>query len=245
MDETSGTTPAIEVRGLVKRFGPLRAVDGLDLSVARGEFLTLFGPNGAGKTTLVRMLATLSYPSAGEVLILGSPLREIRSRTRSRIGVVSHASFLYGALSARDNLLFYARMFEVPQPARRVEQVLDLVDLRARQRDAVRTFSRGLVQRCSIARALLHEPDILLLDEPFSGLDPTASNRLSTLLEQAHEGGRTLVMTSHDLDRGLQLADRIAILDRGRLAFSARRSEVSTDEIVDLYERVTRPRGTR
>ncbi len=190
----------------------------VDLEVPRGEFLTIFGPNGAGKTTLIRCLATLARPTSGSVEMLGVGLASADASVRSRIGVVSHQSFLYGQLTARENLLFFARMFAVEEAQDRVRAVAELVRLTDRLDDPVRTFSRGLVQRCAIARALVHEPEVLLFDEPFSGLDPLAAERLVDVLRAAHDAGRTVVMTSHDLRRGIELADRIAVLRRGRLA---------------------------
>ncbi len=190
----------------------------VELEVPAGEFLTIFGPNGAGKTTLIRCLSTLARPTTGTVELLGSTLAKANAGIRSRIGVVSHESFLYGQLTARENLLFYARMFTVNDPVTRVRAVADMVQIGDRLDDQVRTFSRGLVQRCSIARALVHEPDVLLFDEPFSGLDPLAAARLVELLRKAHDAGSTVLMTSHDLRRGIELADRVAVLRRGRLA---------------------------
>lgn len=208
----------IVARRLGKQFGGHVGLADVDLEVSAGEFLTIFGPNGAGKTTLIRCLATLARPSTGTVELLGTMLSSAAAGIRSRIGVVSHQSFLYGQLTARENLLFYARMFAVEQPEERVRTVAELVQLSDRLDHQVRTFSRGLVQRCAIARALVHEPDLLLFDEPFSGLDPIAASRLGEILRSAHEAGSTVVMTSHDLRRGLELADRVAVLLRGRLA---------------------------
>ncbi len=207
----------IVARGLGKRFGGHVGLADVDLDVPAGEFLTIFGPNGAGKTTLIRCLATLARPTTGTVELLGVALATADAGIRSRIGVVSHQSFLYGQLTARENLLFYARMFAVDDADDRVRAVADVVQLTDRLDDQVRTFSRGLVQRCAIARALVHEPEMLLFDEPFSGLDPLAAARLADMLRAAHEAGRTVVMTSHDLRRGIELADRVAVLRRGRL----------------------------
>ncbi len=208
----------IVARGLGKRFGRHVGLAGVELEVPRGEFLTIFGPNGAGKTTLIRCLSTLARPTTGTVEILGTGLVSASAKIRARIGVVSHESFLYGQLTARENLLFYARMFGVEQPETRVRAVADMMQLSNRLDDQVRAFSRGLVQRCSIARALVHEPDVLLFDEPFSGLDPLAATRLVDILRAAHDAGGTVVMTSHDLRRGIELADRVAVLRRGKLA---------------------------
>ena len=207
----------IVAHGLSKRFGRYVGLSNVELEVPSGEFLTIFGPNGAGKTTLIRCLSTLSRPTSGTVELLGQAVANATAGIRSRIGVVSHQSFLYGQLTARENLLFYARMFAVRDPETRVRAVANMVQLGDRLDDPVRTFSRGLIQRCSIARALVHQPEVLLFDEPFSGLDPLAATRLVELLRDAHAAGSTVIMASHDLRRGIELADRIAVLCRGRL----------------------------
>jgi heme exporter protein A len=234
--------PAIRVRGLTKRFGLRAALDRIDLDVARGEFLTLFGPNGAGKTTLIRCLATLSHASAGRVEILDQPVQTAEASLRCKVGVVSHSSFLYGALTARENLTFYARMFGVEGAETRVIAVARDVGLEDRLDDPVRTFSRGLTQRCSIARALVHDPEILLFDEPFSGLDPVAAATLHGILREAHAAGRTVLMTSHDLRRGRELADRFLILRSGRIAHDAPSAEIGWEELEALYDRLSRGR---
>lgn len=226
----------IVARRLGKRFGGHVGLADVDLEVPTGEFLTIFGPNGAGKTTLIRCLATLARPTTGTVELLGTMLTRAAAGIRSRIGVVSHQSFLYGQLTARENLLFYARMFAVEHPDERVLAVADLVQLGDRLDDQVRTFSRGLVQRCAIARALVHEPDLLLFDEPFSGLDPLAAARLVEILRAAHDAGSTVVMTSHDLRRGTELADRVAVLRRGRLAHI--QPAITTENFEATYNRL-------
>ncbi len=233
------TAPAIEARQVRKHFGHAIALKGVDFNLPQGDFLTLFGPNGAGKTTLVRIFATLAHPSSGEIRLFGQPLSDGSSDLRRRIGVVSHKSFLYGALSASQNLLFYARMFDLPDPQRSVEQILERVGLAHRMHDAVGTFSRGLEQRCAIARALIHEPDLLLFDEPFTGLDPEAADQLAGLLHQLHDSSRTVLLTSHDLNRGAEMADQIAILAAGRIVYQERRAEFAGTDLADLYRTAT------
>ena len=231
--------PAIEARQVRKHFGHAVALKGVDFTLPQGEFLTLFGPNGAGKTTLVRIFATLARPNSGEIRLFGQVLSEGSSDLRRRIGVVSHKSFLYGALTASQNLLFYARMFDLADPHRSVEEILERVGLTHRMHDAVGTFSRGLEQRCAIARALIHDPDLLLFDEPFTGLDPDAADQLVGLLHQLHDSSRTVLLTSHDLDRGAEMADQIAILASGRLVYQARRDEFSGADLASLYRTAT------
>lgn len=230
--------PAIEVAGVAKRFGQHVALEGVDLRIRAGEFVTLFGPNGAGKTTLVRCVATLARASEGTVALFGTPLQHSSPDLRRHVGVVSHASFLYGALTARENLLFYGGMFGVSELADRVDAVLEQVDLLDRGNDPVRTFSRGLLQRCAIARALVHDPEILLFDEPFSGLDPTAADTLYEILRGAHRRQRTVLMTSHDLRRGHELADRIVVLRYGNIVHDASAAGVGGREMEQLYHQL-------
>ena len=182
--------------------------------------MALFGPNGAGKTTLLRMLATLLRPTRGDLRLFGHPANDGGRDARRRIGFLSHQSFLYPDLTPAENLEFYARMFRIAAPAARVRDLLEQVGLLGWAHRPVRTLSRGLEQRCALARALLHEPDLLLMDEPFSGLDVDAVNMLRDMLRQAHARGTTLIMTTHDLTQGFALCRRALILVRGRLIWS-------------------------
>lgn len=209
----------IRIEKLTKRFGAQVALRGVSLTVEEGERVALLGPNGAGKTTLLKILATLSRPSSGQVLIRGQELSASWTTIRRHIGLVSHQSFLYPDLTAQENLAFYARLYGVPHAEERAREVVGWVDLLPRYRDPVRGYSRGMVQRLAIARALLHDPQLLLLDEPYSGLDEAAAARLHTLLERIHaeEPQRITLMTTHDLERGLALATRVLILRRGRV----------------------------
>ncbi|MCR4406012.1 MAG: ABC transporter ATP-binding protein [Anaerolineae bacterium] len=230
----------IRVRGLVKTFGNTVALQDVDLDVAEGEFLTVVGANGAGKTTLIRVLATLSRSTAGEVRIGGlDPARDAIT-IRRRIGVVSHQPLLYGDLSAVENLTFYGRMYDVPALPCRIGELLDLVGLSARRNDAVRTFSQGMRQRLAIARAFLHDPAILLLDEPFSGLDQQATAMLGQMLGNPGPGReRTVVVTTHDLERGLGMGDRLAVLARGQIVYQACRDELDLARLRAIYQSVS------
>ena len=229
----------IEARALVKAFGLKPVLRGLDLHVAPGEFVALVGPNGAGKTTLLRILATLARPTAGEVRVAGLRLPEQAAAVRRLLGVVSHQPLLYGDLTAEENLLFYGRLYALPEPLRRAGEVLDLVGLRARRRDLVRQFSRGMQQRLAIARALLHDPQVMLFDEPHTGLDPEAAAMLDGVLTEVAARGRTVVMTTHDLERAAALAGRLDILARGVIVRSLPRGEVAPAAVADLYRAVT------
>ena len=228
---------SVEVRGLVKRFGSKVALDGVDLDVAEGEFLTLVGPNGAGKTTLIRILAALTRPTRGSVRVAGCDLTKQGNEVRRRIGLASHQTLLYGGLSAEENLRFYGRMYEVPQLEERITALLQRVDLDHRRHDLVRTFSRGMQQRLSIARALLHDPAILLLDEPYTGLDQHAAEVLKEVLVSLGGRSRTVLMTTHNLERGLELCDRAAILVNGRLVHQASKGDLEMDSFQEAYRR--------
>lgn len=225
----------IEVRKLVKRFGLKTVLRGLDFHVEPGEFVAILGPNGAGKTTFLRILSSLSRPSLGEVRIAGYQLPAEASHLRRRLGVVSHLPLLYGDLTAEENLRFYGRMYSVPDLSQRISQVLELVGLAPRRRDLVRTFSRGMQQRLAIARAVLHRPEVLLLDEPHTGLDQDASEMLDAVLRQVAADGQTVVMTSHDLARAADLASRFDVLTRGTICASAHRQDLPEDGLLAFY----------
>jgi heme exporter protein A len=230
----------LQVRNLDFRFGTRRILRELSLDLARGEALALFGPNGAGKTTLLRVLATLLRPAAGEAELEGVSLfrRTECSRIRRRIGFLSHQSMLYERLTARQNLLFYARMYAVRDPAARCAELFRLVELEGREDDPVEEYSRGMQQRLALARALVHDPDLILLDEPFSGLDPRAAQRLGELLVDLSKKGKAVLFTSHDLEAGLSVARRVAILWGGALSFESAREGLTLDSLSRTYAAV-------
>jgi heme exporter protein A len=229
----------IRLNGVVKQYGLNPVLRGVDLHVKPGEFVTLVGPNGAGKSTLMSIVATLLRPTSGEVRVGGWQLPDQAERVRSHIGLVSHYSLLYRDLTAAENLTFFAKLYRLDNAEARVMGALRKVGLYARQRDPVGTFSRGMVQRLTIARATLHEPDVLLLDEPYTGLDQEASRLLDELLRDESARGRTILMITHDLGHGLGLADRLAILHRGRIAREVTRAEIGPAAVYDLYAEVT------
>ena len=228
----------IQIKSLTKQYGMTMVLRGVNLHVREGEFVTLVGSNGAGKSTLMRIVATLLKPSSGEVTIGGWPLPSHATKVRQHIGMVSHHALLYGDLTAAENLSFYARLYGIPNRDAVVGAALKRVGLAARQRDAVRTFSRGMVQRLTIARATLHEPDVLLLDEPYTGLDQDATALLNNLLLREHEIGRTILLITHDLTRGIELSDRVAILNKGKIVHTVTRDAVSATEFVDQYRQI-------
>ncbi len=238
--EADVSPPMIHIEGLVKRYGTHVVLRGVDLAVREGEFVTLVGSNGAGKSTLMRIVATLLQPTAGQVRIGGWPLPNHADKVRRHIGLVSHQSLLYGDLTAAENLAFFARLYQLENATERVMAALKKVGLFARQRDPVSTFSRGMVQRLTIARATLHEPEVLLLDEPYTGLDQDASLLLDKLLREEHENGRSILMITHDLAHGLNLCDRIAILNRGKIVHEVTSRETTPGEFLRLYTNYTR-----
>lgn len=227
----------IEVRNLVKRFGGKTVLRRLNFEVQPGEFVALLGPNGSGKTTFLRILASLSNASMGEVRVAGYALPGDSAAVRARLGVVSHMPLLYGDLTAHENLQFYGRMYGVARLTERITEVLQLTGLAARRHDMVRTFSRGMQQRLSIGRAVLHDPEVILFDEPYTGLDQDASVMLDGLLRTVAAQGRTIVMTSHDLARAEEVATRFDILSRGVIAASATRRQLGRTNLLSFYKK--------
>ncbi len=225
----------IEVHRLVKRFGLKTVLRDLNFQVDGGEFVALLGPNGAGKTTFLRILASLSRPAMGDVRIAGFRLPGQAAAVRHILGVVSHQPLLYGDLTAEENLRFYSKMYGVTGFDKRVAEVLELVGLTARRHDLVRTFSRGMQQRLAIGRAVLHDPEVMLFDEPHTGLDQDASLMLDNVLREVAARGRTVVMTSHDLARAADLASRFDVLSRGRIVASVKRTEMPPEKLMGYY----------
>jgi heme exporter protein A len=212
----SSDGPLLAAVGLERSFGPLRALRGVDLQVRPGDALVVVGPNGAGKTTLLRVLAGLARPSAGEVRVLGRRLERSAPEARRPIGFVSHQSLLYDDLTVRENVLLAARLYGVPDPWSAAARVLEAVGLTDRADDRPRRLSRGLLQRASIGRALVHEPRLLLLDEPFTGLDAPSAERLRGLLRDRLAAGLGLILVTHHLEEAWELASRVAVLVGGR-----------------------------
>lgn len=229
--------PLIEVHALTKAFGFAPVLKKLDLSVDRGQFVALLGHNGSGKSTLMRLLCGLSKPTSGRILIGGWEMPKEIAAIRSQIGVVSHKPLLYENLTAHENLEFFARLYNL-KDAQLIERGLTRVGLAKRGDDLVRTFSRGMQQRLAIARALLHNPDVLIMDEPYTGLDQDGSNALDELLKGAYAEGRTILMSTHDLDRAEALASRAVILAKGRVAHDAA-AQTPNQTLAQVYRQVT------
>lgn len=232
----------IETEGLTKTFGLLPALQRLDLQIERGECVALLGPNGGGKSTLLRLLCGLSKPNAGVIRVGGWALPGEAAAVRAQIGVVAHKPLLYDTLTAAENLRFFGRLYGLPagESEARIRALLAEVGLAKRADDLVRTFSRGMQQRLSIARALLHQPDVLLFDEPHTGLDQAASAMLDAVIVRAREQGRTLVIATHELERAAQLATRAVILVRGRVAHDGPLAGMDGAALAARYAEVTR-----
>lgn len=207
----------VVVQEVSKAFGARWALRGITFQLRRGEIVALVGPNGAGKTTLLRILALLTRPTAGRVWLGDVMLLEQPNVARTHIGFVGHQTFLYDDLTAAENLRFYARLYDLPQSEQRLRTVAARLGIEARLNDVTRTLSRGLQQRVTLARTLLHAPRVLLLDEPYTGLDQTAADELDQILAETQRAGGAVLFSTHDLERGLALCDRALILHAGRL----------------------------
>jgi heme exporter protein A len=223
---------------VAKRFGRTTALRSVTLSVQKGEFLAIFGHNGAGKSTLLNIFATMIRSFEGTVTLFGTDLAGADENTRRDLGFMSHDSFLYADLTARENLIFYARLYGVADPAGAAAGMLERVRLEHKSHSIVRELSRGMRQRLSLGRAFLHSPRLLLLDEPYTGLDETACVNLNGMLSEFTKGGGTVLMTTHDIDRGFRVADRVLVLDKGRVVMETSTSDIDLDGFRDRYHEI-------
>jgi heme ABC exporter ATP-binding subunit CcmA len=226
---------AIAVSGLVRRYGEREALRGVDVTLAQGQTVVVFGPNGAGKTTLLRVLGTLLLPHAGAVRVLGHDLPRNAHAVRAKIGFLGHETLLYRELTGRENLTFYARLYRVPDSAQRIRTLLEAAAMTARADEPVHSLSRGMVQRLAICRAVLHEPELLLLDEPFAGLDPDAEELVEPLIGRSCPCSRVLV--THDIERGLTQADQVLGLRDGQVLLSNASRDCNASDVRALYGR--------
>lgn len=232
------TKALISVHNLYKRYGNKNVLKGVDLTVNEGQVMALLGPNGAGKTTLMRIVAGLVRPNRGDVALGGVSLGKAGAELRRYIGLVSHLPLLYDNLSGWDNLVFFARMYDMQAPESRIEAVLRAVDLWQRRRDSVRTYSRGMLQRLSIARAILHDPPVLLLDEPDTGLDQTSSQMLHELIRRLGASNRAILLSTHNLDRALEWADSVCLLSEGKINYQTATTTLDGASLRQLYAEV-------
>ena len=225
----------ISIQNVYKRYGRKRVLNGVDLQIGEGQVMALLGANGAGKTTLMRIVAGLSRPDRGEVLLGGASAENAGNELRRYIGLVSHKPLLYDNLSAVENLSFFARMYDIQQPDARIETVLNDVNLWTRRRDPVRTYSRGMVQRMAIARAILHDPPILLLDEPDTGLDQDSAETLHNLIRSLGAAKRAILLTTHNLDRALAWGDSVCLLVDGTIGFREDSARLTGESLHSRY----------
>ena len=223
----------IVCKGVQKKFGDILALKGVDLTVEKGDFLALFGPNGAGKTTLIKILCGLLRPTAGVAKVAGHDVHE--TGIRKKVGVISHKSFLYDDLTAFENLKFYGELYGAVNPSKKADNLLKQVELFDRRDDRAGTFSRGMIQRLSIARALVADPEFIFLDEPFTGLDVPSATLFRDLLKQLHVEGKTVIMISHDIGIGISVSTRLAILNGGKLVFDAKTAGMTSTDFKSIY----------
>ncbi len=228
---------AVQAQALSKLYGDFAALQGVNFEVAEGEFLGLLGRNGAGKSTLLKLLALLTQPSSGTLRLGGLDPRLEPVLLRRRIGFLGHNTFLYDELTAQENLLFYGSLYGLADLRRLCSQMLELVGLTPFAGELVRNFSRGMRQRLAIGRLFLHQPALLLLDEPFTGLDDRAATLLEGLLQQAQQQGKTVVLCTHQLEQALQFAQRLLILDKGKIGYCGPNHPEHADQMRDLYRR--------
>lgn len=224
----------IEVRGLSKVFGARKAVDNVSFSLPPDSFLSVFGPNGAGKTTLLHMLATLTRPSAGRIVVGGVDAKGDPNRVRALVGVISHQSMLYPDLTAEENLIFYGKLYGVDDPRKRARELLDAVALSHRRLDPVSALSRGMIQRVSIARALVHDPAVVLLDEPYTGLDSHGTETLDQLIANMRDR-HSFVMVTHDLTKGFRMATHVLVMNQGKEVLFDTADEVGFERLSLIY----------
>lgn len=230
----------IEANQVSKSFGNRRVLRNLDLTLQKGEVVALVGLNGAGKTTLIRTLCGLNKPESGNVTIDGITFSGSSTELRQKIGVVLHASMLYGNLTCHENLEFYSRLYDLPSPRDRISELLDLMDLKARAYDRVGTLSRGMQQRLSVARALLHDPAFLLFDEVFSGLDQHFLSTITELIQEHAAAGKGILFSTHDLEKVFLTATRVDILHKGVIGFSGLVKELTPQALLEKYDDLTK-----
>jgi ABC-2 type transport system ATP-binding protein len=242
---SSSPNQAIETQGLTKRFNNFTAVDGVDLSVQRGEIYGFLGPNGAGKTTAIRMLCTLLLPTSGSAKVDGFDVVQQANEVRKRIGLVSEKLIMYPRLTALENLMFFGRLYGIERNAlrKKSEELLEMVKLTPFKDKLVGGFSSGMRQRVNVIRAILHDPDILFLDEPTTALDPQSTRFVRDLVKNLRQGGHTIVLTTHIMEEADELSDRVCIIDHGRIMAidtpQAFKDKYNTESLLEVFLELT------
>ena len=231
-------TFALESEDIRKTFGHFTALGGVTLTVPRGEFVALFGRNGAGKTTFLKVAATLVRATHGKLAVEGIDIREEPEKARRHIGFLSHNTYLYKDLNPVENLRFFGRLYGTADLEDRIQNLLERVGLQRRKADPVRSFSRGLHQRLGLARVMLHDPSVILLDEPYTGLDANAVDMLNSILDESLAAGKTVILTTHDFEQGVRAATRAVIIDRGKVVFNNAAQNAGLRDAYDQYIRV-------
>ena len=227
----------LKVRKLTKSFGHLKALQEVDLDLEKGSSIAVFGDNGAGKTTLIKIISTLMNPTSGEIFVNDLDLKTNGDAVRKSLGLISHSLFLYSELNAIENLRYFGRLYGVKNLEDRIRDLLGKFGLLPRMYDAARTFSRGMLQRLTLARAVIHNPEFLLLDEPFTGLDRSASQLLRKYLEEHKSAGGTSLLVTHNLQRGFESADQLVIMSEGKIVWKSDSSSLSLEEFKEIYSK--------
>ena len=228
-------TPLISLEKAVKTYGHLYALKNIDLSIYKGSSLVIFGPNGAGKSTLLKILSMQCRLSSGSLLYNNIPYKKLSDDFRQNFGIISHQSFLYGGLTAFENLKFYASLYGIEDSEEKAASLLKRLDIYKRKDDLVRSFSRGMLQKISIARALIHNPEIIFLDEPYSGLDAYAAIELTNILKEQLQNKKTIIMVTHDINTGLALSDNVAVMNKGKIVYKKAKNEIDENSFNKIY----------
>jgi heme exporter protein A len=234
----TSSPPLIQVNGLYKRYGRKNVLRGIEMTVGAGQVMAILGDNGAGKSTLLRIISGIVKADRGEIVLGGVSLKAAGHELRRYIGLVSHAPLLYDTLSAEENLAFFAAMYDLEEPSARIAGVLHDVDLWTRRRDPVRTYSRGMIQRLAIGRAILHNPPVLLLDEPDTGLDQESAQMLHNLIRTLGAENRAILLSTHNLDRAVEWADSVSLLVGGKIAYAEATAQLSSAQLRKVYAQV-------
>ena len=224
-----------QVRELCKDFGYLKAVNNVSFEINNSETIAIFGGNGAGKTTLIKIIATLLSPTSGSIFLNDVEIKHNSEEMRTNLGLISHSLFLYSELNAIENLRYFGKLYRVNNLDERINELLTEFGLLPRMYDSVRTYSRGMLQRLSIARALIHNPKLMLLDEPFTGLDRSAAETLLRHMESHRNSGRSILLVTHNLERGYNAADKLAIMSNGRFVWESESGNISLDDFKQTY----------
>ncbi len=235
----NNTDYELVVKDVSKSFGTNHALRKINLSVQKGEFVSIFGPNGAGKTTLIKILSTLLSPTDGELHVGGKDIKQDVESIRSMVGLISHDPYIYENLSAFENITFFATLYGLSDPGERAKEVIREIGLEARMHELVRNFSRGMKQRLAVARAIVHKPNILLLDEPYAGLDRHGSAIFTDMLSRFKNERKTIVMTTHNVNDGLELSDRVLIISAGSVVFESTVDGELARDFNEIYNQKT------